>query len=124
MAARDSSVKPAPVRRRPTHGWGALACVFVLVGGLVTGMPRIFADENEESTFDMEGLAPLRSLLAQVQSTYPGHILEVELEREEYGKGDVWIYEVKLLTEKGHVLKLEYDAINLDLLKIKGRPEN
>ena len=45
-------------------------------------------------------------------------------DKDNYGKGNVWVYELKLLTEKGSVLKLEYDAVNLELLKIKGRLEN
>ena len=87
-------------------------------------MPWAVADEDEEIPSNMEGVAPMRSLLAQVHEAYPGQVLEVELEREEYGKGDIWVYEIKLLTAKGRVLKLEYDAINLELLQIKGRLEN
>ncbi len=102
-----------------------LVCVFVLLVGLVVSAPWVVADEAEEITSNMmEGVAPLRSLLAQVHETYPGQILEVELEKEEYGKEDILIYEVKLLTKNGSVLKLEYDAINLELLKLNGRLEN
>lgn len=102
---------------------GSLACVLALLVGLVASVPWTLADEDEEIADTMEGVAPLRSLLAQVHEAYPGQVLEVELEREEYGKGDVWVYEVKLLTAKGNVLKLEYDAITLELLKLKGKPE-
>ncbi|MCP4283260.1 MAG: hypothetical protein GY792_02235 [Gammaproteobacteria bacterium] len=72
----------------------------------------------------MAAVAPMRSLLARVHTAYPGQVLEVELEREEYGNEGVWVYEVKLLTNRGNVLKLEYDAFDLELLKMKGRPEN
>jgi len=124
MIVRGSSAKTMLrglllVRRR-IH----LVYVFALLVGLGVSAPWAVADEDEEIISNLEGVAPLRSLLAQVHETYPGQILEVELEREEYGKGDILIYEVKLLTKKGSVLKLEYDAINLELLKIKGRPEN
>ena len=124
MVARDSSAKTT------LEGWLSvrrgifLACVLALIVGLVASLPWAVANEDEEIINDMEGVAPLRSLLAQVHEAYPGQVLEVELEREEYGKGDIWVYEIKLLTEKGRVLKLEYDAINLELLKIKGRLEN
>ena len=124
MIARESSAKTKPLGGLPTRGGIYLACVFVLIAGLVTGVPWAVADEDENFTNNMKGVAPLRSLLEQVHGAYPGQVLEVELEREEYGKGDVWVYEIKLLTRKGSVLKLEYDAISLELLKIKGRPEN
>jgi hypothetical protein len=124
MIARDSSPKTTLLGGLSNRGGISLACVFALIAGLVTGVPRAVADKDEDFTDNMEGVAPLRNLLEQVHEAYPGQVLEVELEREEYGKRDVWVYEVKLLTKKGSVLKLEYDAINLDLLKIKGRPEN
>ena len=123
MIARDSSAKTM-LERRLLRRRIYLTCAIALIIGLVASVPWAVADEDEEIPSNMEGVAPLRSLLAQVHETYPGQVLEVELEREEYGKGDIWIYEIKLLTEKGRVLKLEYDAINLELLKIKGRLEN
>jgi len=67
-------------------------------------------------------LACAFTLIAGVVAGVPWAVADEE--REEYGKEDIWVYEVKLLTKKGSVLKLEYDAIHLELLKIKGRPEN
>ena len=94
--------------------------LFVILAGLLLGAPQGVADERGEGVPGMAGVAPLQNLLARVQGAYPGHILKVELERE----GDEpWIYEVKLLTDRGRVLKLEYDAVSLELLKMKGRPE-
>jgi len=124
MIARDSSAKTMPAGGLSVHQGISLACVLALIVGLVTSTPWAVADDDEEITNNMEGVAPLRSLLARVHEAYPGQVLEVELEREDYGKGDVWVYELKLLTEKGSVLKLEYDAVNLELLKFKGRLEH
>jgi hypothetical protein len=124
MIARDSSAKTMLVGGLSVRRGISLACVLALMVGLVTSVPWTVADGDEEITNNIEGVAPLRSLLAQVHEAYPGQVLEVELERDDYGKGDVWVYELKLLTEKGRVLKLEYDAVNLELLKIKGRLEN
>jgi len=95
-----------------------LSGVFVMLVGLLLSVPAGVADETGEGLADMAEVVPLRSLLDQVQDAYPGHILKVELERE---AGDLWIYEVKLLTDRGRVLKLEYDAVSLELLKKKGR---
>ena len=124
MIVRDSSAKTMRTGLLLVRRWIHLACVFALLVGLGVSSPWAVADEDEEVASNIEGVAPLRSLLAQLHETYPGQVLEVELEKEEYGKGDIWIYEVKLLTDKGRVLKLEYDAINLELLKLKGRLEN
>ena len=124
MIVRDSSAKTMRTGLLLVRRWIPLACVFALLVGLGVSSPWAVADEDEEVASNIEGVAPLRSLLAQLHETYPGQVLEVELEKEEYGKGDIWIYEVKLLTDKGRVLKLEYDAINLELLKLKGRLEN
>jgi uncharacterized membrane protein YkoI len=66
-------------------------------------------------------VAPLRELFARVRERFPGNVLEVELEQEEHGRQAGWVYEVKLLTADGHVLKLSYDAINLELIEVKGR---
>ena len=123
MITRDSSAKKM-LERGLFHRGIYLTCAIGLIIGLVTSVPWAVADEDEETPSNMEGVAPLRSLLAQVHEAYPGQVLEVELEREDYGKGYIWVYEIKLLTAKGRVLKLEYDAINLELLKIKGRLEN
>ena len=124
MIARDSSAKTMTTGWLPARLVVSLTCVFALIVGLVASVPWAMADKDEEVANNMEGVAPLRSLLAQVHESYPGQVLEVELELEEYGKEDVWVYEVKLLTKKGNVLKLEYDAINLELLKLKERPEH
>jgi len=65
-------------------------------------------------------VVPLQQLFAEIHAEFPGRILEVELDDDD---GDKWIYEVKVLTPQGHVLKLEYDAVSLELLEVKGRRE-
>lgn len=65
-------------------------------------------------------IAPLQQLFDAIHDEYRGRILEVELDDDDDG----WIYEVKLLTVQGHVLKLEYDAHSLALLEVKGRRDH
>jgi uncharacterized membrane protein YkoI len=101
-----------------------LTCALVMIIGLVMVAPSAVADEVEEVSNNIDAVAPLRSLLVQVQENYPGQVLEVELEKEEYDKRKIWVYEIKLLTTNGNVLKLEYDAVNLELLKLKGKLDN
>lgn len=124
MIACDSSAIKTPEERLPVRLGILQTCLLVLIIGLVTSMPWAVADEDGKINNNIEAVAPLRSLLAQVLEAYPGQVLEVELEREERGAGDIWLYEVKLLTKKGSVLKLEYDAITLELLKVKGKLGN
>ncbi|WP_238587738.1 PepSY domain-containing protein [Caenimonas sp. SL110] len=60
---------------------------------------------------------PLATVLQRVAQTYPGEILEVELERED-GR---WIYELKLLQRGGALVKLHVDARTAEVLKRKDR---
>jgi hypothetical protein len=120
MTGRSSSV---PTQKRRLHDCMgiSLVCVFVLIISLVIDVPGAVAGEDEVVSNNIEAVAPLRILLAKVQESYPGQVLEVELDKEEYDDRKIWVYEVKLLTKRGNVLKLEYDAINLELLKLKGK---
>ena len=52
-----------------------------------------------------------------MQKEFEGIILELELEEEDLR----WIYEVKLLTPQGNVLKIDYDAKTMAVLKVKGQ---
>jgi uncharacterized membrane protein YkoI len=106
------------------HSEVLFACLLALmVGGLMCTAP-VAADQDPDITASMEGVAPLRNLLAQVHAAYPGQVLEVELEWEKNGRNELWIYEVKLLTQRGSVLKLEYDAVSLELLGLEGKADN
>ncbi len=114
----------AQKRRSPDYMGSSLACVLMLIISLVVNVPGVVAGEYTEISSNIETVAPLQSVLEQVQENYPGQILKVELETEEYNKKKIWVYEIKLLTKNGNVLKLEYDAINLELLKLKGKVDN
>ncbi|MFA7429114.1 MAG: PepSY domain-containing protein [Rhodospirillaceae bacterium] len=57
----------------------------------------------------------LRTILDKAATDFPGDLIEAELEHED----DRTIYEIKLLTPEGQVLKLEYDARTGVLLKTK-----
>lgn len=60
-------------------------------------------------------ILPLPTIMARMAQAYPGHVLEVELERE----GERWIYELKLLQPSGGLLKLEIDAKSGAVLRQK-----
>jgi len=58
---------------------------------------------------------PLPKVLVIVQKAVPGDILEIELDRGTNG----YRYEVKVLTPKGEVRKLDIDARTGAVLKVK-----
>lgn len=91
-------------RRKPGFHEVILACTFL-------AFPA-FPDDDPP-----RDVRPLQELFAEVHDEFSGRVLEVELDDED----DSWVYEVKLLTSQGHVLKLEYDAFDLTLLEVKGR---
>ncbi len=69
---------------------------------------------------------PLTDLLFQVESMYEGEVIEVELEEDESGAWSgadgkpILLYEIKLLTPQGNLVKLEFDAKSLELLTVDG----
>ena len=98
-----------------------LVFMLILLAALTVGVSRATADENKESMPKSVEVVPLRNLLAVIHEKHPGRVLDVELEQEEYGDRVIWVYEVKMFTRRGKVYELEYDAVTLKLLNVKGR---
>ena len=98
----------------------AIALLGVLLPALLFA-PWLQADDEDHErarqALEAGEVLPLRTILDRLEQDYPGDILEVELEREE-GR---WVYEIKLLRDNGAVNKLEFDARNGTLLRIRGR---
>jgi len=61
---------------------------------------------------------PLRTILDHAARDYPGEVIEAELDDDDGGRV---IYELKLITDQGQVVKLYYDAQSGALLKVKGK---
>lgn len=122
MIVCDNSTAAMPKQMQSVCDRVSAAFLAVLL--IAMSLQVAMADQDLANVAGMEEVVSMRSLLARVSESYPGRVLEVELEREEDGEEVSWVYEVKLLTDRGRVLKLEYDAVNLELLKIKGQSEN
>jgi uncharacterized membrane protein YkoI len=60
---------------------------------------------------------PLRTVLDKAMAQFPGDLIEAELE-EKHGR---IVYEIKLISPEGNVIKLHYDASDGRLLSAKGR---
>jgi uncharacterized membrane protein YkoI len=98
------------------HRIRAVFLMLVFSSTLIPGTSLVMADDIRDMQVPDE-VASLRELLAVVNKTHQGRILEVEMEREDVGGKEIWVYEVKLLTRKGKVYELEYNATTLELLK-------
>jgi uncharacterized membrane protein YkoI len=94
----------------------AVFLMLVLSTALTFGASLVLADDVRDMQVPDE-VASLKNLLAVVDKTHQGRILEVEMEQEDVNGKEIWVYEVKLLTRKGKVYELEYNAITLELLK-------
>lgn len=91
---------------------------------------KVYADDDDQERARAAMLSgevrPLRDLLAVIETLYEGEIIEVELEDDEDGlwtidgQDPIFLYEIKLLTPQGNVMKLEFDARTLDLLTVDG----
>ncbi len=105
------------LRGRPGSCWRA-----ALIGALSLGLALTSAwagskDDHDRARAAVEAgeILPLPALLEQLQRTYPGQVLALELEKDDGS----WIYEIKLLQADGRLLKLKLDARTAQVLKLK-----
>lgn len=89
--------------------------------GLFGLIPPAYPDDDiiEYQRLKSE-VVPVEQLFKNVQKDFEGIILELELEEEDLR----WIYEVKLLTPQGNVLKIDYDAKTMAVLTVKGQRDH
>ncbi len=73
--------------------------------------------ERARAALQAGQIRPLQQVLDTVARQWNGEVISVELDWEDGG----WVYEVKLLSPQGAVIKLEYDAKAVTLIKAKGR---
>jgi uncharacterized membrane protein YkoI len=92
--------------------------VVVAVVVAVAGDAAAAGDHDRARRAVEEGrILPLKDILVRAQGAYPGQVIEAELEDE----GGAIVYEIKILTADGRVMKLYYNAASGELLKVKGR---
>ena len=102
---------PSPLHRLLAIS-GICACLLTTPGTPVHARSNHDHDRAREAV-QAGDILPLPVILERVAKSYPGQVLEVELERE-HGR---WIYEVKLLQPGGAVLKLHIDGNTGTVLK-------
>lgn len=92
-----------------------IALFFVLGLGAATAR----ADDHDRALEALRAgrILPIEAILDKVRMDFGGTILDVELEDE----GDSFVYEVKLITDDGRIMKLDYDATSGGLLRTRQR---
>ena len=63
----------------------------------------------------------LRWVLGQIQSEFPGQVLDAELTKNKKNKYHRYIYKIKLLQNDGHIIKLYLAANTAEVLRVKSR---
>ncbi|MCW8957258.1 MAG: PepSY domain-containing protein [Gammaproteobacteria bacterium] len=82
----------------------------------IMAMNSSYADSSLARELVQQGeILPLEDIIAQVKTLHQGRILEVELEK----KRQRLVYEIELITDKGIVWELYFDARTGQLIKSK-----
>jgi uncharacterized membrane protein YkoI len=104
--------------RRPHFALRALCLVGL---GLSMSLHSYASDQRDHerarAAVQAGQVLPLAAVLERIERSHPGQVLEVELEQ----KDGMWIYELKLLTSSGQIIKLKLDARNAAVLSSKSR---
>ena len=89
-----------------------------LAAALLVLAPAGFARENHDEAKKLKEageILPLERVLEQAHRDQPGRVVETELEKE----GRRYLYEIKVVDDRGVVHELKYDAKSGELLKAK-----
>lgn len=94
----------------------------VLMGGFVASSVADDGDQDRARAALLRGeVEPLHKALSVVEKRLKGDVIEVELEEENvFGTGPTLLYEIKVLTPEGHVVKLKVHAKTLEILTVHG----
>ena len=92
----------------------------LLAAGVLPPTHPALAEEgrSEHHRVAPSDIASLEQLLTHIRHQLDARILRVELEYDD--SAPAWVYEAKVLTPNGYVLKLVYDAHDLSLRRSKG----
>ena len=99
------------------HPIGRILLAMLVAGSVGVGSASLADDDDHGKA--PANVASLDDALSAVQRIHPGRILKVELESEDEGPA-AWVYEVKLLTQSGHVLEVKLDAVSLAVVGVEG----
>ncbi|MDR3438651.1 PepSY domain-containing protein [Telmatospirillum sp.] len=91
----------------------------IVLASLLAGTPVAADSDHDVARRALEAgqILPLRDILTRVGTAFPGQMIDTDLETE----GGRLVYEIKVLTSDGRVLKLLYDARTGEMLKARSR---
>lgn len=97
-----------------------LLSLFCAVGIALTmpinASPSLTPEQIREARHN-GSIRPLKWVLHQIQSDYPGRVLDADL-KQEHG---LYLYKITLLQHEGHITKLTVDANTAEVLQVKTR---
>lgn len=98
--------------------WRACLLAMALVaGGAAVAKDHDHDHDRARRAVEEGRMLPLRDILARVEVDYAGQVIEAELEEQ----GGAAVYEIKIMTNAGRLMKLHYDARTGVLLKSSER---
>lgn len=117
MSCASHSLSSPPLRRRVPLVLVALVWLVCSLG--VAPAWSSSRDDHERALKAVQSgqVLPLTTVLERLGREHPGQVLGIELEREE----GQWIYEIKLLSADGQLMKLKLDARTAEVLRMKVR---
>lgn len=82
-------------------------------------IPARADDDHERARRAVQAgqVLPLRAILDNAARDFPGDVIETELE-DHHG---TLVYEIKVISPEGRVMKVYYDARDGSVLKVKGK---
>lgn len=91
------------------------------VGALAAAAGALSSEDHDRARALKQAgdIVPLETILQKARQDQPGRVVETELER----KGDRYVYEVKVVDDKGAVRELRYDAKSAELLETERKTE-
>ena len=96
--------------------------VLALAFGAVSAGTAVSADGHRPDDHELARQAlergqvlPLRTVIDRVEQQYHGQVIKVEFERED----GLFVYDIRLLQSDGRLVKLELDARDGRLIKMK-----
>ncbi|AWK87711.1 PepSY domain-containing protein [Azospirillum thermophilum] len=103
--------------------------VLILAGLLVLpGAARADREDHDRAREALRAgrILPLEGIVDKAVATFGGTVLDVEIEEHDHDDDDdpdlpPFVYEIKLLTPGGRIMKLVYDAASGELLAARGR---
>ncbi|WP_374656520.1 hypothetical protein [Dongia sp.] len=111
-------IHPPPRRRLAL---AALICVAGLAAPL--GARQVRAAECSAGA-GPAGAAGTSALYGELASTVGAEPLSVDIAARAIGGSCTWVYEVKVLTVSGNVALLDFDLVDLDLMRVEGSPDD